>query len=45
VTPGETFLLRVRAELYTAAQTLNGDELQQFHDLIREIHDVLEAGI
>lgn len=45
MTPGEAFLLRVRAELYAAAQILEGEEKKQFHDLIREIHDVLEAGI
>jgi len=45
MTPGQAFLLRVRAELYAAAQILEGEELRQFHELIREIRDVLEVGI
>lgn len=30
-------LIRLRVELYTAAQTLKGDHLKAFTDLIREV--------
>jgi hypothetical protein len=35
-------LIRLRVELYTAAQTLKGDAQREFTDLIREIAMVLE---
>lgn len=38
-------ILRLRIELYTAAQTLNGDDLKEFTDLIREIAMLLGLEI
>jgi len=35
-------LMRLRVELYTAAQALKGDDLKSFTDLIREIAMVLD---
>ena len=38
-------ILRLRVELYTAAQTLKGDDLKAFTDLIREIAFALELEL
>lgn len=35
-------ILRLRVELYTAAQTLKGDDLAAFTELIKEIAQLLE---
>jgi hypothetical protein len=35
-------LLRLRVELYTAAQICKGEDLEYFKDLVREVHQVLD---
>lgn len=38
----DLFLARLRVELYSAAQLLKDDDLQEFKKLINEIHVVLD---
>jgi hypothetical protein len=39
--PIQQKLLRLRVELYTAAQTLQGEDLSEFRKLISEVHALL----
>lgn len=41
VVPNSHKLLRLRVELYTACQTLSGDDLKEFRKLISEIYALL----
>jgi hypothetical protein len=37
-------LIRLRVELFTAAQQLTGDDLAAFKTLIDEVHDIVHVG-
>lgn len=53
--PGETaalsqpvvdaFLMRVRLELYTAAQRLDGEALAELHTLLHEVADLVDFRV
>jgi hypothetical protein len=38
----EAFLVRVRVELYAAAQRLAGEDLAQLHHLLHEVVDLVD---
>lgn len=38
-------LIRLRVELFTAAQTLKGEDLAEFKKLIREITEIFDFNV